>query len=86
MPHCRREPEEPEGARPIGKWPTSPTRPASSPCRAALVPWLAGRRGALFAVGLYLGFVAPADYQQGDSVRIMYVHVPAAWLAMAATR
>ena len=35
-------------------------------------------------IGLYLAFfVAPADYQQGDSVRIMYVHVPAAMLAMA---
>jgi heme exporter protein C len=34
-------------------------------------------------LGLYLGlFVAPADYQQGESVRIMYVHVPSAWLAL----
>ncbi len=37
----------------------------------------------LFAVGLYLSFfVAPADYQQGETVRIMYLHVPSAWLAM----
>ena len=36
----------------------------------------------VLAVGLYWGlFVAPADWQQGDAVRIMYVHVPAAWLA-----
>jgi heme exporter protein C len=36
------------------------------------------------AVGLWLVFfVAPADYQQGDSVKIMYIHVPSAWLAMA---
>jgi heme exporter protein C len=35
------------------------------------------------ASGLYLGlFVAPADYQQGETVRIMYVHVPSAWMAM----
>ena len=35
------------------------------------------------AVGLYLGlFASPADFQQGDSVRIMYVHVPSAWMAM----
>ncbi len=27
-------------------------------------------------------FISPADYQQGDSVRIMYVHVPAAWMSM----
>ena len=40
---------------------------------------------ALLAVGLYLGLVeAPPDYQQGDSVRIMFVHVPAAWMAMMA--
>lgn len=33
--------------------------------------------------GLYFGlFVAPADYQQGETVRIMYVHVPSAWMAM----
>ena len=38
---------------------------------------------ALFVVGLWLAFfVAPADYQQGETVRIMYVHVPSAWLAM----
>ena len=32
----------------------------------------------LFAVGLYLSFTSEADYQQGDTVRIMYIHVPAA--------
>jgi heme exporter protein C len=37
---------------------------------------------ALFAAGLYGAFTAPADYQQGETVRIMYVHVPAAWLAL----
>lgn len=37
----------------------------------------------LAAIGLYQGLlVAPADYQQGESVRIMYVHVPAAWMSM----
>jgi len=37
----------------------------------------------LFAVGLYMAFfVAPPDYQQGETVRIMFVHVPSAWLAM----
>ena len=36
----------------------------------------------LTAAGLWIGlFASPPDYQQGDSVRIMYVHVPAAWLA-----
>ncbi len=38
----------------------------------------------LFAWGLYLAlWASPPDYQQGDTVRIMYVHVPAAWMAMA---
>ncbi|MAL10381.1 MAG: heme transporter HemC [Maricaulis sp.] len=44
--------------------------------------------GALAAVllcaGLYLSLIAsPADYQQGDTIRIMYVHVPAAWLGLS---
>ena len=37
---------------------------------------------ALITVGLWLGFVAPEDYQQGDTVRIMFIHVPAAWLSL----
>jgi heme exporter protein C len=38
---------------------------------------------ALFAVGLWYAFFnSPADYQMGDTVRIMYVHVPSAWLSM----
>lgn len=38
---------------------------------------------ALFGVGLYYAlYASPADYQQGDSVRIMYVHVPASWFAL----
>lgn len=46
-------------------------------------PWAAGLTVVFLGLGLYLGlFVAPADYQQGESVRIMYVHVPAAWMAM----
>ncbi len=48
-----------------------------------LVPWLGGLTLVCLGAGLYLGlFRAPADYQQGESVRIMYVHVPAAWMAM----
>lgn len=38
----------------------------------------------VMAWGLWLGFTAPEDYQQGDTVRIMFVHVPAAWTALAA--
>jgi heme exporter protein C len=48
-----------------------------------LVPVAAGVTAVLLAIGLYLTFfVAPADYQQGETAKIMYLHVPAAWLAM----
>ena len=50
----------------------------------AVLPWLAGATVVLFAVGLYLSFTVPPDYQQGDTVRIMFIHVPAAWVAMMA--
>ncbi len=36
----------------------------------------------LALAGLWLGFIAPEDYQQGDTVRIMFIHVPAAWMGM----
>jgi heme exporter protein C len=50
---------------------------------AVLLPGCAGLTAVLLAVGLFLAlFVAPPDYQQGEAVRIMYVHVPAAWMAM----
>ncbi len=49
----------------------------------AVLPWCVSATVILLGVGLYMAlFVAPADYQQGESVRIMYVHVPAAWMAM----
>src|SRR5918992_2739350 len=48
-----------------------------------LLPWLAGLSVLVLAVGFYMGwFLAPADYQQGETVRIMFLHVPAAWLAL----
>ena len=48
----------------------------------ALLPWLAVPGLLVTAAGLVWGLLfAPADWQQGDAVRIMYVHVPAAWLA-----
>ncbi len=47
------------------------------------LPWIAGLAAALVAGGLYLAwFVAPPDYQQGETVRIMFLHVPAAWLGV----
>ncbi len=48
-----------------------------------LLPWLAAICAILLVVGLYRGlFVAPTDYEQGESYRIIYVHVPAAWMSM----
>jgi heme exporter protein C len=50
---------------------------------AKLSPWTTGISLGLLALGLYFALLAsPADYQQGESVRILYVHVPSAWLAM----
>ena len=46
-----------------------------------VLPWLAAATAALFAAGLWLSFAAPPDYQQGETVKIMYLHVPAAWMA-----
>ncbi|MGZ6009296.1 MAG: heme transporter HemC, partial [Rhizomicrobium sp.] len=48
------------------------------------LPWLAGAAGLALAAGLILGFLAPPDYQQGTTVKIMFLHVPAAWTAMMA--
>ena len=48
-----------------------------------LTPWLGAMAVIIIAIGLYLGLlVAPPDYQQGDGYRIMFVHVPAAWMSM----
>ena len=50
---------------------------------AAILPWAVRLTAGLIAIGLYRAlFVAPPDYQQGESVRIMCVHVPSAWMAL----
>jgi heme exporter protein C len=50
---------------------------------AAALPFLWAACALAFALGLWGAFAkAPADYQQGETIRIMYVHVPAAWLAL----
>ncbi|HEY2111914.1 MAG TPA: cytochrome c biogenesis protein CcsA [Dongiaceae bacterium] len=50
---------------------------------AALLPWTTAGAILCLAIGLVWGFVfAPPDYQQGEAVRIIYIHVPAAWMAM----
>ncbi len=46
------------------------------------IVWLAAATALAFAAGLWMSFNAPEDYQQGATVLIMFIHVPAAWLAM----
>jgi heme exporter protein C len=48
-----------------------------------MIPWFAALSALLLVAGLYIGFfVAPTDFQQGEAYRIIYIHVPAAWMAM----
>jgi heme exporter protein C len=48
-----------------------------------LTPWCGWGAALCIAAGLYLAFFgSPPDYQQGEAVRIMYVHVPSAWMAL----
>ena len=50
---------------------------------ARVLPWASAAAAVLIALGFYLSFFdSPADYQQGETVRIMYIHVPCAWLSM----
>jgi heme exporter protein C len=69
-------------ATPSRRWTelANPTRFVGFADRA--VPWLAAATAIVLVVGLYLSFAAPEDYQQGTTVRIMYIHVPFAWLSM----
>ena len=49
-----------------------------------LLPWLSGAAVLVLAVGQYMTwFTAPADYQQGETVRIMFIHVPSAWFSLS---
>ena len=47
---------------------------------ARVLPWLAGATAFFLLVGFYQAAMAPDDYQQGATVKIMFIHVPAAWL------
>lgn len=53
------------------------------PLAGKLIPWFSILAALAIAVGLYIGLlVAPTDFQQGESYRIIFVHVPAAWMSM----
>ncbi len=47
-----------------------------------VLPWLTVLALLVTVIGLWMGFAAPEDYQQGSTVRIMYLHVPFAWISM----
>jgi len=48
-----------------------------------LLPWISILAAIVIAAGLWLSFTALPDYQQGHTVKIMFIHVPCAWLSMA---
>src|SRR5438034_1016300 len=53
------------------------------PIAGRMAPWFAAAAAALALVGLWIGLVvAPTDAQQGDAYRIIFIHVPAAWMSM----
>lgn len=53
------------------------------PLAGKVIPWFAILAALLFVAGLYVGFfVAPTDFQQGEAYRIIFIHVPAAWMGM----
>ncbi len=53
------------------------------PLAGKLIPWFLVPTIALMVVGLYMSFfTTPADYRQGEAYRIIYIHVPAAWMSM----
>lgn len=60
---------------------TSPAR--FDPWAARAIPWFAGAAALLALAGLWVAFfVAPTDHQQGEVYRLIFLHVPAAWMSM----
>ena len=53
------------------------------PLAGRLIPWFGWSAAALTAIGLVVGLgIAPTDFQQGEAYRIIFIHVPAAWMSM----
>src|SRR5512135_43958 len=53
------------------------------PLAGRMIPWFAWPAAALTLIGVVIGLgVAPTDFQQGDAYRIIFIHVPAAWMSM----
>ena len=65
------------------RWSTYAAPSRFYPLAGRLVPWFWAVTLAFTVAGLYVGlFVAPTDFQQGDAYRIIFIHVPAAWMSM----
>ena len=66
------------------RWPSpiSPIRRGFSKFANRTIPWLGGVTVIVFAFGIDQAMIAPDDYQQGATVKIMFLHVPSAWLGM----
>ena len=53
------------------------------PLAGRIAPWFAGAGALLAVIGLWIAFaIAPTDFQQGEVYRIIFIHVPAAWMSM----
>jgi heme exporter protein C len=53
------------------------------PLAGRMIPWFAWSAAILAAIGLYIGLsMAPTDFQQGEAYRIIFIHVPSAWMSM----
>ncbi len=53
------------------------------PVAGRMIPWFAAAAAVLAAIGLWIGLgIAPTDFQQGEAYRIIFIHVPSAWMSM----
>lgn len=68
---------------PPRRWRRYASPPLFHTLAGGLIPWFAGLAAVLAAAGLWVGFaIAPTDHQQGEVYRIIFIHVPAAWMSM----
>ncbi len=74
---------KPYSVRPPTRWTTFAAPSRFYALAGSLIPWFWAVALVLGIAGLYVGFaIAPTDFQQGDSYRIIFIHVPAAWMSM----